>query len=118
MLVREEREKRNWTQSELAERVGVRRLWISEFEQGKTTAQIGLVFRTLKALGLSISVGAPARSGGGATVVNLAELVKGVPDEVIAYPGETLDEAIRRTMNDDDSDDGDGDGKKEGKENE
>lgn len=102
VLVREERKKLGWTQAELANHVGVKPLWVSEFERGKTRAQIGLVFRTLKALGLSISVGKADHWGGVATVVDLDSLVqsmKGLPDEVISYPGETLDDAIRRTMN-------------------
>lgn len=76
VLVREERKKRGWTQAALAERVGVRPLWISEFERGKTTAQIGLVLRTLKALDLAISVAKPGRSGGKGTVVDLDSLVR------------------------------------------
>ncbi len=101
ILVREERKKLGWTQAELADRVGVKPLWISAFERGKTTAQIGLVFRTIKALGLNISVGKAERPGGVGTVIDLEALVqtmREVPDEIIAHPGETLDEAIRRTM--------------------
>jgi hypothetical protein len=60
-----------------------------------------LVFRTVKALGLSISVGQAERPGGVGTGIDLGELVKTmreVPDEIRALPGETLDDAIRRTM--------------------
>jgi y4mF family transcriptional regulator len=101
ILVREERKKQGWTQAELAERVGVKPLWISAFERGKTTAQIGLVFRTIKALGLNLSVGKAERPGGVGTVIDLEALVqmtREVPDEIIAHPGESLDDAIRRTM--------------------
>lgn len=100
ILVREERKKQGWTQAELADRVGVKPLWISAFERGKTTAQIGLVFRTIKALGLNISVGKAERPGGVATVIDLEALVqtmREVPDEIIVHPGETVDAAIRRT---------------------
>lgn len=79
VLVREERKKRGWTQAVLARRVGVQPLWISEFERGKTTAQIGLVFRTLKALEISISVGESKRkglSGEGGYGVDLDSLVR------------------------------------------
>lgn len=56
-LVRSERRKRNWTQQELAERVGVKSLWVSQFERGKATAQVGLVLRTLKTLDIVLQVG-------------------------------------------------------------
>lgn len=56
-LVRDRRNALGWSQTELAERVGVRRLWISQFEGGKTTAQIGLVMRTLQELDLKLWAG-------------------------------------------------------------
>lgn len=56
-LVRSERRKRGWSQKELAERVGVSPLWISNFERGKSSAHIGLVLRTLKTLGVKLHVG-------------------------------------------------------------
>jgi y4mF family transcriptional regulator len=101
ILVREERKKQGWTQAELADRVGVKPLWISAFERGKTTAQIGLVFRTIKALGLNLSVGKAEKPGGVGAVIDLENLVqprRQVPDEIIAHPAESLDEAIGRTM--------------------
>ena len=101
ILVREERKKQGWTQAELADRVGVKPLWISAFERGKTTAQIGLVFRTIKALGLNLSVGKAERPGGVGTVIDLGALVQTrqeVPDEMIVQPGESLDDAMRKTM--------------------
>lgn len=100
VLVRLERTKRKWTQAELAERVGVKPLWVSEFERGKTTAQIGLVFRTIKALGLHLTVEKVDRPTGAGTVIDLEDLVRarGLPDEIISRPGETPDDAIRRAM--------------------
>ena len=56
-LVRAERKKRGWSQKELAEQVGVSPLWVSNFERGKSTAHIGLVLRTLKALNVKLRVG-------------------------------------------------------------
>jgi HTH-type transcriptional regulator/antitoxin HipB len=44
-------------QEDLAARVGVRRQWILKIEGGKSTAEVGLVLRTLKALGLNVEVG-------------------------------------------------------------
>lgn len=43
-------------QAGLARRAGVSRKWISEFEAGKPTAEIGLFLRLLSALQLSLSV--------------------------------------------------------------
>jgi len=56
-LVRSERKKRNWTQQKLAQQVGVKSLWISQFERGKATAQVGLVLRTLKTLDILLQAG-------------------------------------------------------------
>ena len=45
------------TQVQLAEQVGVQALWVSQFERGKATAQIGLVLRTLKTLNIPLHLG-------------------------------------------------------------
>lgn len=45
------------TQAELARRAGVSRQWINEFEQGKPTAELGLVLRLLDALELELAIG-------------------------------------------------------------
>ena len=45
-------------QSDLAEKAGTSRKWIVEVEQGKPRAEIGLVLRTLKALGVSLDLAA------------------------------------------------------------
>lgn len=42
------------TQAQLADAAGVSRRWLSSLEAGKSTAEIGLVLRTLDALGLSL----------------------------------------------------------------
>lgn len=55
-MVRAERKKRGWSQRELAEATGVSPLWVSNFERGKSTAHIGLVLRTLKALDVKLRV--------------------------------------------------------------
>lgn len=70
-LVRDRRTQQAWTQEELATRVGVSRLWIVQLEKGKPTAQVGLVLRTLKEVGvvLDVSLSSPAisrRTGPGA----------------------------------------------------
>jgi HTH-type transcriptional regulator/antitoxin HipB len=55
-LVRDRRKGKGWTQEQLATRVGVSRLWIVQLEQGKATAQIGLVLRALNELDASLHV--------------------------------------------------------------
>ena len=79
-LVRERRKDLGWSQQELASRVGVQRLWVSQFEGGKTTAHIGLVMRTLRALDLAISVSAEGEITtsslpGGTRTIDLSDLV-------------------------------------------
>jgi HTH-type transcriptional regulator/antitoxin HipB len=44
------------SQAELARRAGVSRKWISEFEAGKPTAEIGLVLRALDELRLVLDL--------------------------------------------------------------
>ena len=56
-LIRERRFKLGMDQSDLAEKAGTSRKWIVEVEQGKQRAEIGLVLRTLKALGVSLDIG-------------------------------------------------------------
>jgi HTH-type transcriptional regulator/antitoxin HipB len=56
MLVRDRRKARRWTQDTLAQRLGVSRLWVVQLEQGKSTAQIGLVLRALNELDVPMQV--------------------------------------------------------------
>lgn len=66
LLIRSRRRELGLDQRTLAERVGVSRLWIIEFERGKPRAEIGLVLRTLTALGLRLDAsteGAVKRAG-------------------------------------------------------
>lgn len=55
-FIRERRMKLGMDQSILAAKAGTSRKWIVEVEQGKPRAEIGLVLRTLKALGVSIDI--------------------------------------------------------------
>ncbi len=50
------------SQSDLSERSGISRKWISEFESGKSTAEFGLVMRVLEALGLCLELSGPPTS--------------------------------------------------------
>ena len=68
------------SQSELAARAHVSRQWISEFEAGKPTAELGLVLRLLDALGFGVSLelddeDPSSRRSSLATTVDLDELL-------------------------------------------
>lgn len=56
-LVRDQRKQRGWSQSQLAEKVGVSRLWVGQFENGKETVELGLVLKALRALDLTLDAG-------------------------------------------------------------
>jgi putative transcriptional regulator len=55
-LLRERRESKGWTQQQLADRVGVSRRWVNEFEAGKGNARVRLVFDALNTLGIELEV--------------------------------------------------------------
>lgn len=83
------------SQKELAARADVSRRWLNEFEQGKATVELHLVFHLLRALGLVISLSSadsppkpPAAPGsaddsghdngnGGDDAIDLNELLSG-----------------------------------------
>ena len=55
-FIRERRVKLGMDQSDLAEKAVTSRKWIVEVEQGKPRAEVGLVLRTLKTLGVSLDI--------------------------------------------------------------
>jgi HTH-type transcriptional regulator/antitoxin HipB len=57
--VRDRRRHLGLSQRSLAERVGASRQWIVALEQAKPTAEVGLVLKTLSALGLRIDIRDP-----------------------------------------------------------
>ena len=61
-VVRAERKSLGLSQALLAQRAGVGRDWIIGLEKGKSTAEIGLVLRTLRALGLDLDLGRTAKT--------------------------------------------------------
>ena len=78
-LIRDRRSQLAWSQEDLASRVGVSRLWIVQLEKGKPTAQIGLVLRTLKELGLTLDASVSNPTGlrrTGAGVVDLDRIIQ------------------------------------------
>lgn len=66
-LIREQRKNQKLDQAELAKKVGVNRRWVLEVERGKPRAEVGLVLKTLHALGLTLLIegGTAARRRGG-----------------------------------------------------
>lgn len=79
------------SQAQVAVRAGVSRKWLSEFEQGKVTAELGLVLRLLDSLDLEFSVepkrtmpiskgrgvpsGRPTTDTNGMTLIDLDQLL-------------------------------------------
>jgi HTH-type transcriptional regulator/antitoxin HipB len=55
-FIRERRTKLGIDQVALAEKAGTSRKWLIEVEQGKPRAEIGLILKTLKTLGVSIDI--------------------------------------------------------------
>ena len=55
-LLREFRRKQKLTQAELAESIGVSRRWVVQVEQGKTSADLRMLLRALKAVGAEIHI--------------------------------------------------------------
>ncbi|RZI37792.1 XRE family transcriptional regulator, partial [Herbaspirillum sp. HC18] len=49
------RRQRDLTQGDLAERLGVSRVWLGQIERGKSSARIDLVFRVLNELDVTLS---------------------------------------------------------------
>lgn len=58
LIIRDRRRALGLDQAALARRVGVSRQWIVEMERGKPRAEVGLVLRTLSALGIRLEVSA------------------------------------------------------------
>ena len=55
-LIQDARRKSGWSQTGLAEAVGVSRQWISLVENGKTSVEFDLVLSSLQTLGYSVYV--------------------------------------------------------------
>jgi HTH-type transcriptional regulator/antitoxin HipB len=72
--IRDRRRRLNLDQDDLAKRVGVSRKWIIDVEKGKPRAELGLVLRTLDALGLRLALSAdraPSPEEGGEPVPSI-----------------------------------------------
>lgn len=55
-LIRDRRVKMDLDQASLAQKIGASRKWLVEAEHGNPGASIGLILRTLQALGVSLEV--------------------------------------------------------------
>ena len=55
-LIRDKRKNQKLDQAALARKVGVNRRWVLEVEHGKPRAEIGLILKTLDALGLTLAI--------------------------------------------------------------
>jgi HTH-type transcriptional regulator / antitoxin HipB len=63
-LIRERRQKLGLDQAALARNAGTSRKWLIEVENGKPRAEIGLILRTLKALGIELEANAAPNASG------------------------------------------------------
>jgi len=61
-LIRDRRTKMGLDQISLARKAHTSRKWLVEVEQGKPRAAIGLILRTLQALGITLEVGEPQKT--------------------------------------------------------
>src|SRR5271157_154663 len=76
-LIRDRRIKLGLDQRSLAEKVGVSRQWIVEVEKGKPRAEIGLLLRTIDALGIQLMTeeDAPGKKRQTAPAVDIDSIV-------------------------------------------
>lgn len=56
LAVRARRRELGWSQQQLANRCGTSRKWLSQFEQGKPSVELGLILQVLEVLDLQLSV--------------------------------------------------------------
>jgi HTH-type transcriptional regulator / antitoxin HipB len=78
--IRDRRRQLKLDQIDLAKKAGVSRKWIVDVEKGKRRAEIGLLLRTLDALGLRLSL----------------ENGEAVPNEGYVIPVADIDEVLKR----------------------
>jgi y4mF family transcriptional regulator len=71
--VRDRRKQLGLSQLELADRAGVSRQWLVDLEQGKRTAEVWLVLKTLTAAELQIDLRDPRHLSGSADAASLID---------------------------------------------
>ena len=75
-LIRDRRRQLGLDQAALAERVGVSRQWLIAVEQGKPRAALGLVLRTLDALGVRLTAKVAPDSRARSNVADIDAIVR------------------------------------------
>lgn len=83
-LFRDGRARMGWSQSQLAEAIGVSRQWISLVETGKTSVEFGLVVAALQALRFRLHV-------------DTADLATRTAHDVPDFPSGAVHESSQRT---------------------
>ena len=68
LYLRDRRRELGLTQAETAAAAGVSQRWLSSLESGKSTAEVGLVFKTLRALRLTVDVRAASTPASAAAI--------------------------------------------------
>ena len=76
-VIRDRRTKLGLCQATLAQRVGASRQWIVEAEKGKPRAEIGLLLRTIQALGIALmtETAVPEKKSGARAPVDIDSIV-------------------------------------------
>lgn len=72
---RGQRRKMRLTQAALAEAAGVSRAWLTEFEAGKATVELGRALAVIAALGLTLDLREPSTEPGGQEPTDLETLL-------------------------------------------
>ncbi|WP_092258937.1 helix-turn-helix domain-containing protein [Corynebacterium cystitidis] len=60
--IRQRRLEQDWTQQQLAEKIGCSRKWVIDLEQGKTTVELLPVLDAISVLGLEITLSVKAET--------------------------------------------------------
>ncbi len=63
-IIQRARKQRGWSQSQLAERAGLRQATISQVESGEKPAKLGTILAVLAALDLEFRIGARTKGHG------------------------------------------------------
>ena len=63
-VLRRERLKHNLTQTEIGEKIGKSKQWVSEFERGNIRLNIDVAVKLAKVLGLTADIFLPRKSNG------------------------------------------------------
>jgi HTH-type transcriptional regulator/antitoxin HipB len=85
VCIKQARNDRGWTQAQLAEQAGVSRDWVIGLEAGKASVELGLVLRTMKALGLPLSISPQPNANESSGGINLDEILK-QPSRDVPWP--------------------------------